>query len=87
MVLSEKHRQYWRRNLRLTGALLFVWFAVTFVSSWYARELNAVVILGFPLGFYMGAQGSLIVYLGIIGYYAYRMDRMDREFGVDEGDD
>lgn len=52
---------YWRRNLQMTAVLLTIWFIVTFVVSFYARELADIVILGFPLGFYMGAQGAPIV--------------------------
>ncbi len=86
MRLTEKHREYWRRNLRLTSVLLAIWFVATFVVSWYARELNEIHIIG-PFGFYMGAQGALVVYVLIIGYYARRMNRLDREFGVDEEGD
>ncbi|WP_338022662.1 DUF4212 domain-containing protein [Azospira restricta] len=71
----------------MTGILLFIWFVVTFVASFYARELNSVVILGFPLGFYMGAQGSLVVYVLIIWYYARYMNKLDQEYGVHEGED
>lgn len=45
------------------------------------------MIAGFPFAFYMGAQGSLIVYVIIIWYYAHRMNQLDREYGVQEGDD
>lgn len=86
MGLTEKHREYWRRNLRLTSVLLAIWFVATFVVSWYARELNEINFIG-PFGFYMGAQGALVVYVLIIGYYARRMNRLDREFGVDEEGD
>jgi putative solute:sodium symporter small subunit len=85
MQLTEKHRQYWRRNLRLTGVLLLVWFVVTFVVGWYARELQSFTVLGFPFSFYMAAQGALLVYVALVGYYAYCMDKLDREFGVQEG--
>lgn len=85
MQLTERHRQYWRRNLRLTGALLLVWFAVTFVVGWYARELQSFTVLGFPFSFYMAAQGALLVYVALVGYYAYCMNKLDREFGVQEG--
>ena len=86
MELTEKHNEYWRRNLVITGILLFVWFVVTFVEAWYARELNALTFFGFPLGFYMSAQGSLAIYVAIIGIYALLMRRLDLEFNVDEGD-
>jgi putative solute:sodium symporter small subunit len=86
MQLTEKHKQYWRKNLRLTGALLAVWFAVTFVIGWFARDLQSITILGFPLSFFMGAQGALLIFVILVGYYAYRMDKLDREYGVNEDD-
>ena len=87
MQLTEKHHEYWRKNLVITAILLFVWFVVTFVEAWFARELNQFSFLGFPLGFYMSAQGSLAIYVLLIGIYAYYMNRLDIEYGVDEGDD
>lgn len=86
MQLTGKHKEYWQRNLKLTAVLLAVWFVATFVVGWFARELNGIEIIG-PLGFYMAAQGSLIVYVLIIWYYARRMNEMDLEYGVHEGDD
>ena len=84
MKLTEQHRTYWRRNLWLTLALLSAWFFVTFASGFFADELNAITFLGFPLGFYILAQGSLIAYLVIIGIYVLVMNRLDRKYGVDE---
>ncbi len=86
MQLTEKHKQYWQRNLRLTGVLLAIWFAVTFVIGWFARDLQSITFLGFPLSFYMGAQGAVLVYVILVGYYARCMDKLDREYGVHEGD-
>lgn len=85
MQLTEKHKRYWRKNLRRTGVLLAIWFVVTFVSGWFARDLQGITFLGFPLSFYMAAQGALLVYVLLVGYYAYCMDKLDREYGVQEG--
>ncbi len=82
--ISEKHQEYWRRNLKLTGILLFIWFAATFIMGYFARELAAFNFFGWPLSFYMGAQGSLIIYVVIIWYYAKAMGKLDDEFGVAE---
>ena len=87
MELTQKHREYWRKNLVITAILLSIWFVVTFVEAWFARELNQVSFMGFPLGFYMSAQGSLIVYVVLIGVYAWYMNRLDKEYEVDEGDE
>ena len=87
MQLTEQHKEYWRKNLVVTAILLFVWFIVTFVEGWYARELNSINFLGFPLGFYMSAQGSLIVYVVLIWIYQHYMNKLDVEYGVQEGED
>ena len=86
MELTDKHQEYWRKNLVITAILLFIWFVVTFVEAWYARELNKFSFLGFPFGFYMSAQGSLAIYVVLIGVYAWYMNRLDKEYEVDEGE-
>ena len=75
MQLTEKHKQYWNINLKIA----------TFVMGWFARELNEINFIG-PLGFYMSAQGSLIIYVAIIWYYAHYMNNLDKEYGVHEGE-
>ena len=85
MPATDKHQRYWRKNLRLTGMLLAVWFVVTFVVGWFARELS-FSFFGWPFSFWMAAQGALIVYCLIIWYYARAMNRLDQEHGVAEED-
>ncbi|KON80768.1 DUF4212 domain-containing protein [Azoarcus sp. PA01] len=84
MKLTEQQRVYWRRTLLLTVALLSVWFLVTFGAGYFADELNRYSFLGFPLGFYIFAQGSLLTYLVIIAIYVHVMNRLDRRHGVGE---
>jgi len=84
---SESRRQeYWSRNLRITAILLALWFIVTFVIGWYARDLS-FNFFGWPFAFWVGAQGALVLYVWIIWYYASYMNRLDKEFGVDEGEE
>jgi putative solute:sodium symporter small subunit len=82
MQVSENHRKYWAKN---TAILLFIWFVVTFVVAYYARELS-FTFFGWPFSWWMSGQGSLIIYVLIIGYYARYMNRLDREHGVHEED-
>lgn len=84
MQLTQKHQEYWRRNLNLTIVLLAIWFVSTFVMAFFARPLAEIVIFGWPLSFYMAAQGSLIIYLVIIFIYAKSMKKLDEEYGVAE---
>jgi putative solute:sodium symporter small subunit len=83
MELNEGHRHYWRKNLRITSVLLAIWFVVTYVVGFYARELN-FNFFGWPFSFWVAAQGALIVYVLIIAYYARTMNRLDIEHGVAE---
>ncbi len=87
MQLTERHKEYWGKNLRVTSILLAIWFVVTYVFSYFAREMNEITFLGFPLGFYFGAQGSLIIYVLIIWFYARYMNKLDQEYGVHEGEE
>ena len=81
--LTERHRAYWRKTLGVTGVLLAIWFVVTFVVAYFARDLT-FNFFGWPFSFWVAAQGALIVYVGIIWFYARYMDRLDREHGVAE---
>jgi putative solute:sodium symporter small subunit len=84
--LTEAQKQaYWRYNVRLTTILLVIWFVVTYViSGVMAGWLNTYTFLGFPLGYYMAAQGSLAIFVIEIAVYAYLMNRMDVEYGIRE---
>ena len=83
MQCNENHRQYWRKNRIVIAVLLGIWFAVTFGVSYFARSLN-FTFFGWPFSFWMGAQGALGVYVAIIGFYAWYMNRLDVQHGVEE---
>ncbi len=85
MIVSENLQRYWRKTLRITAVLLFVWFVVTFVAMYFARDLN-FNFFGWPFSFWVAGQGALVVYVAIIGYYAYYMNRLDNQHGVAEED-
>ena len=78
--IEARHAEYWRRTQRLTAMLMAVWFVVSFVLTWFARELSAWNFFGWPFSFYMSAQGALIIFVVIIWVYARRMERLDRQF-------
>ena len=85
--LAQKRADYRRRTLRLTGVLLLVWLTVTLGASYFARELDRLNFFGFPFGFYMAAQGALLIYLLIVGVYALCMERIEAHYGVPPDDD
>lgn len=87
MQISERHKEYWRRNMNITMVLAAVWFVSTFGISYFARELATISFFGWPLSFYMAAQGTLVIYLVIIGYYAIKMRKLDLEYDVAEGEE
>ena len=83
MKVSGNHQRYWRRNLRLTGALMAIWFLVSFVLTFFARDLD-FTFFGWPFSFWVAAQGAPVVYVLIVAYYARTMNRLDVEHGVTE---
>jgi putative solute:sodium symporter small subunit len=82
----DKRRRYWRKTLRLTAWLLLIWFLASFVTTYFARELN-FSFFGWPFSFWLGAQGIPLLYVLIVGYYAWAMNRLDVEHGQDESVD
>jgi putative solute:sodium symporter small subunit len=83
MKVSENHQRYWQKNLRITAILLGIWFVVTYVVSYFARDLS-FSFFGWPFSFWMASQGSLVVYVVIIWFYARYMNKLDQEHGVAE---
>jgi putative solute:sodium symporter small subunit len=84
-LTEQQKRDYWRYNLRLTTTLLVIWFVVAYLlAGLFAGALNRFSFLGFPLGYYMAAQGSLIVFVIEIAVYARLMNRKDLEYGIRE---
>ena len=75
---------HWRRTRSLMWVTLAIWFVFSFLVHWFADALNGATFLGFPLGFYMAAQGSLVVFVVLIFWFARTQDRIDRECGMAE---
>jgi putative solute:sodium symporter small subunit len=84
-LTPEQRESYWRYNVRLTITLLVIWFVVAYLlGGVFADVLNRVVILGFPLGYYVAAQGALAVFVIEIAVYAKLMNAKDLEYGIRE---
>ena len=84
-LTDEQRRAYWRYNITLTTILLTIWFVAAYVVSGLLAEwLNPYTFLGFPLGYYMAAQGSLAIFVIEIAVYAYLMNRLDLRYGIRE---
>jgi putative solute:sodium symporter small subunit len=80
--------EHWRKTTNLMLIHLGIWFFFGYVIHMFVHVLNKVTIpiLGFPLGFYMAAQGSLIVFVVQLFLFAKQQNRIDREFGYAEED-
>jgi putative solute:sodium symporter small subunit len=76
---------YWKRNLRLLTMLLSIWFIVSFgFGILLVDVLNTIRIGGFKLGFWFAQQGSIYVFIALIFIYVQRMNRLDKEYDLDE---
>jgi putative solute:sodium symporter small subunit len=84
-LTPEQRESYWKYNIKLTSILLAIWFVVTYLlGGLWAGRLNQIVILGFPLGYYIAAQGSLAIFVIEIAIYAKLMNAKDLEYGIRE---
>jgi len=84
--MSTKNlKEYWKKNLRILLVLLLIWFAVSY-GCWilFVESLNTIKIGGFPLGFWFAQQGSIYVFCLLIFVYVILMNKLDKEFDVDE---
>ncbi len=81
-------KSYWRSNLRLVAICLVIWFVVSYgFGVLLVEPLNHIRIFGFGLGFWFAQQGSIFVFLLLIFWYAWKMNRLDREYGVEDRDE
>ncbi|GAB4433686.1 MAG: DUF4212 domain-containing protein [Anaerolineae bacterium] len=80
--VKARLESYWQANIRIIAILLIIWFAVAYVPPLFVNQLNQIVIAGFPLGYYMGSQGSLIVFVVEIFFYAWYMNKLDEDYGL-----
>jgi len=76
---------YWRANVRIVLGCMVVWFIVSYGAGiLFADALNSIHLGGYPLGFWCAQQGAIYVFLILIAFYAWRMNKLDREHDVDE---
>ena len=84
--MSQDGDRYWQRTSGLMWTMLALWLFFSFIVHFFVNQLNEIKILGFPLGFYMAAQGSLIAFVVMLFVFARRQDSIDRQEGVAEED-
>jgi len=88
--ISNQRTQYWRRNIQYLLILLTVWFISSYLTGIVLVDvLNQFRIpgTGFPLGFWFAQQGSIYIFVVLIFVYVVLMNKLDREFGVQEIDE
>jgi putative solute:sodium symporter small subunit len=78
--------EHWKRTSSLMWLMIGLWAFFSFIVHFFVGSLNGIKIMGFPLGFYMASQGSLIAFVVMLFWFARSQDKIDRECGVDEQD-
>ncbi|EFO30329.1 membrane protein [Roseibium sp. TrichSKD4] len=85
MSENSSNNAYWSANLRIIVVSLVIWALVSFGFGILLRPLlSGIAVGGTDLGFWFAQQGSILVFLAIIFFYAWRMNKLDREYGVEE---
>jgi putative solute:sodium symporter small subunit len=85
-AMQARDAAHWKATSRLMFIHLGVWVFFGYVVHMFVNVLNNVVVIGFPLGFYMAAQGSLIAFVVMLFIFAKQQDKIDRDHGVAEED-
>lgn len=84
-MLDKTAQNYWKANLRIIGICMSIWALVSFGFGIILRPLLAGIrIGGTDIGFWFAQQGSILVFIALIFFYTWYMNRLDREYGVDE---
>ncbi|MGD9858531.1 MAG: DUF4212 domain-containing protein [Marinobacterium sp.] len=82
---KSKAAQYWSTNLRLIFGSLVVWAIVSYGFGILLRPmLSGIAVGGADLGFWFAQQGSILTFVVIIFFYAWRMNKLDKEMGLEE---
>lgn len=84
MVTKEIIEAYWRENKIVMSLVMLIWFVVSYVAAIFASSLNSIIIFGFPLGYYMGAQGSITTFVILNWLYSMKMNKLDKKYGLEE---
>jgi len=83
--MSDNMKAYWKKNLRFLTILLSIWFLVSYgFGILFADALNSIRLGGFKLGFWFAQQGSIYVFVALIFIYVNWMNKLDKEYDVDE---
>ena len=86
IIVSEKDNDaYWRSNIKLMLVLLTIWFCVSFLAGiLFVDLLNQYRLFGYKLGFWFSQQGSIYFFVLLVFIYSWRMNVLDKKFGVEE---
>lgn len=85
MVDKQVAQAYWKANLRLIVTCLVVWAVVGYGVSIFLREvLSGITFGGVDVGFWFSQQGSILTFIALVFFYAWRMNRIDKHFGMSE---
>jgi putative solute:sodium symporter small subunit len=85
-MAQNTNEVYWAKTSRLMVIMMGLWIFFSFVIHMFVTPLNSIKIAGFPLGFYMASQGSLIIFVAMLFWFAKAQDNIDRDCGVAEED-
>ncbi len=85
--MESKNQEHWQKTKSLMIKVLVIWFVFSYLIHFFVMSLNQVSFLKFPLGFYMASQGSLIVFVLVIFWFANKQNQIDEEFDLNEDDD
>ena len=77
---QEARDRHWIKSRNLTYVVLAIWFVFAILVHIFAKTLNGVSFIGFPLGYYFAVQGSLVIFVILIFAQNMFQDKIDDEY-------
>jgi len=84
MIDKQTLEGYWRETRKNMIIILVIWFVAAYVTAFFGSSLNKIVIGGFPLAYYMGAQGAITIFVILNFYNSWYQNKLDQKYGVAE---
>ena len=83
-AIMDNLEQHWAETRSLTTWILILWFIFSMGIFFFANSLNSITFFGWPFGFYMAAQGSLVIFVVLIVVLNFKQEKIDDKYGLAE---
>ncbi len=82
--MANNAETYWEKTKLHMIVTLLIWLFFSLIIFMFGSELNTMSFLGYPLAYYMTAQGSLLAFVVLLFWTANKQEKIDEKHGYNE---